>query len=94
MTDDNWLKFVSFCAKDADVQRLTQFFDLFLTHEERQSIATRLCIVKALLAEELTQRDIAQEFNVSIAKITRGSNELKRLTTEQRQALKKFLYAK
>jgi TrpR family trp operon transcriptional repressor len=91
MTDDNWLKFLEFCAKERDVNRLGQFLDLFLTHEERQSIATRLCIVKALLAEELTQREIAQQFNVSIAKITRGSNELKRLTTEQRHALKILL---
>lgn len=91
MTDDNWLKFVTFCAKERDVKRLTYFLDLFLTHEERQSIATRLCIVKALLAEELTQREIAAQFNVSIAKITRGSNELKRLTPEQQRALKKML---
>jgi TrpR family trp operon transcriptional repressor len=91
MTDDNWLKFVEFCAKERDVNLLGQFLDVFLTHEERQSIATRLCIVKALLAEELTQREIAQQFNVSIAKITRGSNELKRLTAEQRQALKILL---
>lgn len=91
MTNDNWLKFLEFCAKERDVNRLGQFLDVFLTHEERQSIATRLCIVKALLAEELTQREIAQQFNVSIAKITRGSNELKRLTTEQRQALKILL---
>lgn len=91
MTDDNWLNFVEFCAKERDVTRLAQFLDVFLTHEERQSIATRLCIVKALLAEELTQREIAQQFNVSIAKITRGSNELKRLTTEQRLALKILL---
>lgn len=91
MTDNNWLKFVEFCAKERDVSRLTQFLDMFLTHEERQSIATRLCIVKALLAEELTQREIAQRFNVSIAKITRGSNELKRLTGQERQALKKLL---
>ncbi len=91
MTEDNWLKFVAFCAKERDVPRLAQFLDLFLTHEERQSIAARLCIVKALLAEELTQREIAEQCNVSIAKITRGSNELKRLTAEQRRTLKKLL---
>lgn len=91
MAEDNWLKFVAFCTKERDVRRLAQFLDLLLTHEERQSIAARLCIVKALLAEELTQREIAEQFKVSIAKITRGSNELKRLTAEQRQTLKKLL---
>lgn len=91
MTENNWLKFVTFCAKEQNVKRMESFLDLFLTHEERQSIAARLCIVKALLAETLTQREIAEQFNVSIAKITRGSNELKRLTSEERQALKKLL---
>ena len=91
MAEDNWLKFVTFCAKERDVKRLAEFLDLFLTHEERESIASRWCIVKALLAEELTQREMAKELNVSIAKITRGSNELKRLSSEQRSALKKWL---
>ena len=39
---------------------------------------TRCLIIKALLEKKAPQRQIAEELNVSIAKITRGSNELKR----------------
>ena len=61
----------------AKVGELAEFYDLFLTLEEKKDLALRLLLVRALLDEELTQREIAQELGVSIAKITRGSNALK-----------------
>ncbi len=91
MTDEDWLNFVRICAKERDNTRLQQLFDFFLTHEERQSIATRLSLTKALLAEEMTQREMAERLHISIAKITRGSNELKRLTAAEKAQLKKWL---
>jgi TrpR family trp operon transcriptional repressor len=39
----------------------------------------RCLIIRDLLMQEQTQREIAKNLNVSIAKITRGSNELKRI---------------
>lgn len=62
-----------------DKQRLLQLIDLFLTPEEKNDIEMRFLIIKELIAEKKTQRQIAKDLNVSIAKITRGSNELKRI---------------
>jgi TrpR family trp operon transcriptional repressor len=49
-----------------------------LTPKEKADLKTRILIIKELLKKEKTQRQIAKYLNLSIAKITRGSNELKR----------------
>jgi TrpR family trp operon transcriptional repressor len=73
-----WKDFIALCLATQDAKLLSELFDLFLTFEEKQSLSMRTLIIKSLLAREKPQREIAKEFNVSIAKITRGSNELKR----------------
>ena len=72
-----WHSFLTLCLKAKNTDDLSQLLDCFLTMEEKESIADRYAIVSALLDEKLTQRDIAEKLNVSIAKITRGSNALK-----------------
>lgn len=73
-----WHGFIDLCLKTTDEKTLQSLFELFLTADERDDLAMRYSIIKELLAEEKTQRQMAQDLNVSIAKITRGSNELKR----------------
>lgn len=70
--------FIQLCLASKDEKTLSALFELFFTAEERADLAMRYLIVKELLSEEKTQREMAKELNVSIAKITRGSNELKR----------------
>ena len=57
---------------------LSLLLDLFLTPEEKTDLIRRFLIIKELFRNEKTQRQIAHDLHVSIAKITRGSNELKR----------------
>lgn len=73
-----WNEFVETCHTASDLKTLDSLFDFFLTPEEKNDLALRYLIVKELLRGKKTQRQIAQALNVSIAKITRGSNELKR----------------
>lgn len=63
----------------SDEPDLMQLFDLFFTEEEKEALATRALIIDALLEAKQTQRDIAETLKVSISKITRGSNMLKRM---------------
>ena len=70
---------------------MNDFFDLFLTIEERETLAARTLIIKAMLENELTQREIAEKFGVSISKITRGSNALKIIPPTLKEFLKKHL---
>ena len=73
-----WRQWLHWCKNIEDEKMLDTLFDLLLTPEEKKDIATRCLIVNELLISEHSQRDIAKSLNVSIAKITRGSNELKR----------------
>ncbi len=82
-----WNDFLKLCLDSGDAQRLAALFELFFTPEEKQNLALRCLIVKELLKQQRTQREMAKELNVSIAKITRGSNELKRLDNKMRDYL-------
>lgn len=72
-------------------EMLNGFFDLFFTFEERETLVHRYIIIKALLDEKMTQREIAKKCGVSISQITRGSNALKIIDDKLRDVLKKKL---
>lgn len=80
MTKNGWHSFIELCMSADNKEILSDIFDLFLTPEEKSSIETRCLIVKALLEKKKTQRSMSEDLKVSIAKITRGSNELKRIS--------------
>lgn len=76
---EGWKQFISLCQETQDDKTLSTLFDLLFTPEEKENIAMRCLIIQELLRQKSTQREIAANLNVSIAKITRGSNELKRM---------------
>ena len=82
-----WKSFLSLCQKTKTPDELSRLLACFLTVEEKKSISDRYAIIAALLDAQLSQRDISEKLNVSIAKITRGSNALKIVDP----ALKSFL---
>ena len=87
-TKDGLKQFMRLCHECKDNNMLSEIFDLFFTHEERDNLALRYLIIRALIKQEKSQRDMAEHLNVSIAKITRGSNELKRMSKKLLQFLK------
>lgn len=87
-SDDGWRAFIELCSRFKG-EELSELFDLFLTLEEKEDIGKRFQILKALIKEKLTQREIAEKQKVSISKITRGSNALKIISKDLREALKK-----
>jgi len=82
-----WELFLKLCATAAKKNNLESLLQFLLTDEEVAQLEKRVLLVQALLAEEQTQRDIAKNLQVSISKITRGSNSLKHVNPD----LKKFL---
>lgn len=74
-----WQQLLYWCKNVKDEKQLNALFDLLLTPEEKNNIAMRCLIIRELLAKQHSQREIAKNINVSIAKITRGSNEIKRI---------------
>ncbi len=86
---DGWKDFLRLCAKIKSPEDFEQFFNLFLTIEEKETMASRYLIVKALMDEDLTQREIAEIHHVSISQITRGSNALKIVDKKMKNFLQK-----
>lgn len=80
--DDEWQQFVDFLQQAASEGKLEQFFAMLLTSDERASLGLRVQIVRELLKQENTQREIQHKLNTSAATITRGSNMLKQLEPE------------
>ncbi|MDB2385784.1 trp operon repressor [Shewanella sp.] len=67
---------------------LVVLFELLLTEEERSAVAGRLKVFQTLLHSDMSQRQIAQQYQISIATITRCSNYLKHMTPAQREQIK------
>lgn len=80
--------FLKLCANISSPEELAELFDLFFTIEEKETLASRFLIIKALSEEKMTQREIADTYKVSIAQITRGSNAMKIISPHLRKILK------
>jgi len=86
-----WQLFLKLCTQLKTEKQFNDFFELFLTINEREEIATRYHIVKAMIDGKETQRDMAKKYKVSIAKITRGSNQLKMTNKDFIQLLRELM---
>jgi TrpR family trp operon transcriptional repressor len=89
MNDAGWQRFLELCCDSKQSSPLNELLQLLLTVEERHAIALRVALIRELLSGEKTQREIAADLEVSIAKITRGSNALKQID----DTLRRFLLA-
>ena len=94
MTDlhnKGWHDFLTLMrATDSD-NEFSELCDLLFTLEEKEQIALRVELVKALLKGDKTQRQISQDLSISIAKITRGSNALKTASHDLKAQIKRAL---
>ena len=88
---EGWRGFLTLCSKIKSPEEFERLFDLFLTFEEKETLGNRFLIVKALQEGKLTQREMADQFGVSISQITRGSNALKIIDASLQKALEKLL---
>jgi TrpR family trp operon transcriptional repressor len=75
--EENFLMFLDLCLKTNNSTCLHELFNLFFTIEEKEHLASRMQIIRALLDKKLSQREISENMQVSISQITRGSNALK-----------------
>lgn len=88
--ESGWQQFLTLCRETQSETELNDLLSLLLTIDERIQIATRVLLIKELLVGKKAQRQIASELELSIAKITRGSNALKTIPSQ----LKNFLMSK
>ncbi len=88
--EKDWHDFLKLCSKLKSEQELEDLFNLFLTLEEKELLASRYVIIKALMEGKLTQREIAESCKVSISQITRGSNALKVIDPKLKKSLQRW----
>jgi len=67
---------------------------LLLSAEELNAVNARTLVYKELLLGEKSQREIAKTHNISIATITRGSNNLKSMSHIEKELLQTLLIRK
>jgi len=78
-------------SNEKDVARI---LPLLLSAEELNAINSRTLVYKELLLGDKSQREIAKIHNISIATITRGSNNLKSMSHAEKKLLQTLLIRK
>lgn len=87
----NWDLVLEKILSNGNYEELSVLFHLLLTEEERSAIAGRLKVFQLLLNGEMSQRQIAAEYQVSIATITRCSNYLKNMAPSHRDKIQQLI---
>lgn len=87
---EGWQGFLALCSKLSSAKELDLLFDIFFTFDERENLSSRYLLIRELLEGKKTQREIAEELHISIAKITRGSNRLKTVNAKWKKLLLEF----
>ena len=90
MNEEGWDLFLKLCQECKNTKQMDELFALFLTLDEKNQLSTRALLIKALLINQKSQRQIAEDLSLSIAKITRGSNALKTVSDQLKIYLKKI----
>ncbi|MES2122203.1 MAG: trp operon repressor [Chlamydiota bacterium] len=91
VAEDGWQGFIKLCVETKNPKDLQELFDLFFTLEEKEALGLRMQLIRALLEHKRTQREISEDLNISISKITRGSNALKIINDRLKEYLKASL---
>ena len=87
-----WQDFIRLCRHTGSDQELKSLFELLFTKAEQDQLAMRVELLRALLKADKPQRAIAEDLQISIAKITRGSNALKSISPQLRRFLINALF--
>lgn len=86
-----WQDVLELVKKNINQYEDIDILTMLMSADERQTLISRVNIFNELLKGELSQRQISQMLGVGIATITRGSNELKSCTDEQKKQLRALL---
>ncbi|MGF1697596.1 trp operon repressor [Vibrio lamellibrachiae] len=87
----DWQQLMDLVKHAADTQQHELLLTMLMTSDERDALLARANIVCELLKGEISQRQVSQMLGVGVATITRGSNELKAKSEEEREQIEKLL---
>ncbi|KAB2823300.1 trp operon repressor [Aliivibrio finisterrensis] len=87
----DWSQVMTLIANAAEQDKHQSLLTMLMTPDEREALIARVNICHELLQGELSQRQISQLLGVGVATITRGSNELKSHTQDEKEWLMALL---
>lgn len=87
----DWNEIVNLIEQAVDQEQHQMLLTMLMTPDERVALVARVNIVCELLKGDLSQRQISQMLGVGVATITRGSNELKSRSADEREQLTALL---
>ncbi|MEZ8825152.1 trp operon repressor [Vibrio amylolyticus] len=87
----DWQQLMDLIKRAADEGQHELLLTLLMTSDERDALLARTNIIYELLKGDLSQRQVSQMLGVGVATITRGSNELKAKTDQEREIIAKLL---
>ncbi len=83
----DWNQLIDLIKQAADKEQHEMLLTMLMTPDEREAMIARVNILCELLKGELSQRQVSQMLGVGIATITRGSNELKSRSEQEKETL-------
>lgn len=87
----DWKQLVDLVKQAADHDQHEMLLTMLMTPDEREALVARVNIFCELLKGEMSQRQVSQMLGVGIATITRGSNELKSRSEQEKEMLSKLI---
>ncbi|HHF2913101.1 transcriptional regulator [Vibrio parahaemolyticus] len=87
----DWQQIIELIRTSMESEQDDMLLTMLMSRDERESLISRVNIINELLKGKLSQRQISQMLGVGIATITRGSNELKSKSDEEKDKLKVLL---
>ncbi len=87
----DWKQLVDLVKQAADNDQHEMLLTMLMTPDERDALVARVNIFCELLKGEMSQRQVSQMLGVGIATITRGSNELKSRSEQEKETLSKLI---
>ena len=88
---DNWQQLMDLVKTAAEKDQHELLLTMMMTSDERDALVARVNILCELMKGEMSQRQVSQMLGVGDATITRGSNELKAKSEQEKAAIAELL---
>ena len=88
---DNWQQLMDLAKTAVEKDQHELLLTMMMTPDERDALVARINIFCELMKGEMSQRQVSQMLGVGVATITRGSNELKAKSEQEKAVIADLL---
>ncbi|MBW3697044.1 trp operon repressor [Vibrio sp. T187] len=88
---NDWQQLMDLVKTAAENDQHELLLTMMMTPDERDALVARVNILCELLKGDLSQRQVSQMLGVGVATITRGSNELKAKSEQEKAEIANLL---